>query len=172
MWVTLIRKDNTQKTMENISSKYNGNIAGRRQRRQRKSWHFIPVCYSTNSTCQTPKQNSKFNIYLPKCPFSNPIFVSIPRPFLLECPTQEIRGAFARIIVNIIQSCIHHTTSVDSIHLDKTIEYLLSLLDKEVPDHCRTCGQYFWLLSVYLEKVSQFRFNYCSFLSYLHVFPL
>ncbi|XP_071800380.1 ubiquitin carboxyl-terminal hydrolase 24-like isoform X2 [Asterias amurensis] len=75
------------------------------------------------------------------------------KQFLLECPMllPEVRMAFCRIMQYIVEHFISYTRSTDSPQLNSIIEYLLSLLDREVPDHCKTCQQYFLLLSAYLD---------------------
>ena len=35
----------------------------------------------------------------------------------------------------------------------KLVESLLSMLDKDVPDNCKTCSQFFHLLSAYANMV-------------------
>ncbi|XP_022101626.1 ubiquitin carboxyl-terminal hydrolase 24-like isoform X2 [Acanthaster planci] len=75
------------------------------------------------------------------------------KQFLLESPTREVRIAFARIMQYVLQGFVHCNRAAvsGSPPLNSLVEYLLSLLDKEVPDHCKTCQQYFWLLSSYLD---------------------
>ena len=99
------------------------------------------------------------------------------RSFLLECPTRSVRHHFARMIENSITNYFHHAgqqgvMSALSIHAScvidsrfvlfifqehpnmiRLVEYLLSMLDKDVPDNCKTCPQFFHLLSSYANMV-------------------
>eukprot|EP00057_Strongylocentrotus_purpuratus_P016370 XP_011670844.1 PREDICTED: ubiquitin carboxyl-terminal hydrolase 24-like [Strongylocentrotus purpuratus] len=73
------------------------------------------------------------------------------KAFLLECPSQEVRMAMANIVKSVMQSFVLRSHDTHQANLDFILEHLLSLLDKEVLEHCRSCVQYFWLLSMYLE---------------------
>ncbi|XP_041474973.1 ubiquitin carboxyl-terminal hydrolase 24-like isoform X2 [Lytechinus variegatus] len=73
------------------------------------------------------------------------------RAFLLECPNQEVRMAMAKMVKSVMQCFVQRSHDTHQVHLDTILEHLLSLLDKEVLEHCRSCVEYFWLLSMYLE---------------------
>ncbi|XP_071490931.1 ubiquitin carboxyl-terminal hydrolase 24-like [Diadema antillarum] len=73
------------------------------------------------------------------------------RAFLLECPNQEVRVSMAMLVKSIMHGHVQRTHNTNHAHLDALLEHLLSLLDKEVLEHCRSCVQYFWLLSMYME---------------------
>lgn len=95
------------------------------------------------------------------------------RPFLLECPTRGVRHHFSRLLESSLKNFFHHagktvtpsilitTISFHSViflsqthsGLSKLVESLLSMLDKDVPDNCKTCPQFFHLLSAYAKMV-------------------
>ncbi|XP_015755638.1 PREDICTED: ubiquitin carboxyl-terminal hydrolase 24-like [Acropora digitifera] len=69
------------------------------------------------------------------------------RPFLLECPSQEVRFAFAKILCITIEACISH--GLESRHLGMLIENLLHMCDRDVVDNHKSCSEYFWLMNRY-----------------------
>ncbi|XP_077980970.1 ubiquitin carboxyl-terminal hydrolase 24-like [Glandiceps talaboti] len=73
------------------------------------------------------------------------------KPFLLECPTREVRIAFGKILECTLRCFFHHGGNAQVKEFDELVEILLAMLDKDVPDNCKTCTQYFWLLNMYVH---------------------
>ncbi|KAI9556016.1 hypothetical protein GHT06_018579 [Daphnia sinensis] len=71
------------------------------------------------------------------------------KSFLLECPSRSVRHQFSRILENSLSSFFNHGGQTTEPCLIKLLESLLSMLDKDVPDNCKTCPQFFYLLSAY-----------------------
>lgn len=46
--------------------------------------------------------------------------------------------------------------------LHHLVEVLLGLLDKDVPENCKNCAQYFFLFNTFVQKVNSYN---CSFTS-------
>ncbi|KAM9326707.1 ubiquitin carboxyl-terminal hydrolase 24 [Gastrophryne carolinensis] len=70
--------------------------------------------------------------------------------FLLECCVREVRCAVATILEKTLDGALLHKDKVNGVHL--LIEMLLSLLDKDVPESCKNCAQYFFLFSNFVQK--------------------
>uniref|UniRef100_T1IKX5 ubiquitinyl hydrolase 1 n=1 Tax=Strigamia maritima TaxID=126957 RepID=T1IKX5_STRMM len=68
------------------------------------------------------------------------------KSFLLECPNKDVRNAFGDMLKTLLESYFKCNLGTPNKHTDDLIEYFLVLLNKEVPDNCRTCSQYFELL--------------------------
>ncbi|XP_053324952.1 ubiquitin carboxyl-terminal hydrolase 24 [Spea bombifrons] len=72
------------------------------------------------------------------------------RIFLLECSVREVRAAAATILEKTLDGALLHRDKVKGNHL--LIEMLLSLLDKDVPESCKNCAQYFFLFNNFVQK--------------------
>ncbi|XP_044158178.1 ubiquitin carboxyl-terminal hydrolase 24 isoform X4 [Bufo gargarizans] len=72
--------------------------------------------------------------------------------FLLECSVREVRCAVATILEKTLDGALLHKDKVNGVHL--LIEMLLSLLDKDVPENCKNCAQYFFLFNNFVQKVA------------------
>ncbi|XP_075472164.1 ubiquitin carboxyl-terminal hydrolase 24 isoform X2 [Ascaphus truei] len=70
--------------------------------------------------------------------------------FLLECCVREVRAAVATILEKTLDGALFHRDKVKSVHL--LLEMLLSLLDKDVPESCKNCAQYFFLFNNFVQK--------------------
>ncbi|XP_075688794.1 ubiquitin carboxyl-terminal hydrolase 24 isoform X3 [Rhinoderma darwinii] len=70
--------------------------------------------------------------------------------FLLECCVREVRCAVATILEKTLDGALLHRDKVNRVHL--LIEMLLSLLEKDVPDNCKNCAQYFFLFNNFVQK--------------------
>ncbi|XP_078526269.1 ubiquitin carboxyl-terminal hydrolase 24 isoform X1 [Lissotriton helveticus] len=70
--------------------------------------------------------------------------------FLLECSVREVRVAVATILEKTLDSALFYRDRLKSIH--QLLEVLLSLLDKDVPENCKNCAQYFFLFSNFVHK--------------------
>lgn len=81
--------------------------------------------------------------------------ISYLKSFLLECPNREVRFVFARILEKTIANFFYHGGKTTDDSLDKVITCLVEMLNQEVPDNCRSCSQYFWLLSMYVQMGSK-----------------
>lgn len=69
------------------------------------------------------------------------------RPFLLECPSQEVRSAFANILGFTFEAFIMH--GLESGQLSALVEALLHMCDRDVVDNHKSCSEYFWLMNRY-----------------------
>ncbi|XP_015922706.1 ubiquitin carboxyl-terminal hydrolase 24 [Parasteatoda tepidariorum] len=83
--------------------------------------------------------------------FSSDAGLSYLKPFLLDCPCREVRQVFARILEKGITNFLRHDGEVTSPNLHSIIIHLLDMLSHDVPDNCKSCSQYFWLLSTYAQ---------------------
>ncbi|XP_040263747.1 ubiquitin carboxyl-terminal hydrolase 24 isoform X1 [Bufo bufo] len=70
--------------------------------------------------------------------------------FLLECGVREVRCAVATILEKTLDGALLHKDKVNGVH--QLIEMLLSLLDKDVPENCKNCAQYFFLFNNFVQK--------------------
>ncbi|KAM8930374.1 ubiquitin carboxyl-terminal hydrolase 24 isoform 2-T2 [Pelodytes ibericus] len=72
------------------------------------------------------------------------------RVFLLESCVREVRTAVATILEKTLDGALLHREKVKGLHL--LLEMLLSLLDKDVPESCKNCAQYFFLFNNFVQK--------------------
>lgn len=82
--------------------------------------------------------------------FVSPEGRELVKVFLLECCVREVRCAVATILEKTLDGALLHKEKVNGVHL--LIEMLLSLLDKDVPESCKNCAQYFFLFNSFLQK--------------------
>lgn len=68
---------------------------------------------------------------------------------LLECSVREVRVVVATILEKTLESALHFQDQ----GVDSLLDVLLSLLDKDVPENCKNCSQYFSLFSNFVLKV-------------------
>ncbi|KAL6486199.1 hypothetical protein MHYP_G00055910 [Metynnis hypsauchen] len=67
---------------------------------------------------------------------------------LLECSVREVRVVVASILEKTLESALYFQDS----GLDCLLDMLLSLLDKDVPENCKNCSQYFSLFSNFAQR--------------------
>ncbi|XP_058887482.1 ubiquitin carboxyl-terminal hydrolase 24 isoform X2 [Acipenser ruthenus] len=67
---------------------------------------------------------------------------------LLESCVREVRIVVATILEKTLESALHYQDK----GLDQLLEVLLSLLDKDVPENCKNCSQYFYLFSNFVQR--------------------
>uniref|UniRef100_A0A673MZ36 Ubiquitin carboxyl-terminal hydrolase 24 n=1 Tax=Sinocyclocheilus rhinocerous TaxID=307959 RepID=A0A673MZ36_9TELE len=67
---------------------------------------------------------------------------------LLECSVREVRVVVATILEKTLESALYFQDA----GLDCLLDMLLSLLDKDVPDNCKNCSQYFSLFSNFAHR--------------------
>uniref|UniRef100_A0A8C1XYQ3 Ubiquitin carboxyl-terminal hydrolase 24 n=1 Tax=Cyprinus carpio TaxID=7962 RepID=A0A8C1XYQ3_CYPCA len=67
---------------------------------------------------------------------------------LLECSVREVRIVVATILEKTLESALYFQDA----GLDCLLDMLLSLLDKDIPDNCKNCSQYFSLFSNFAQK--------------------
>ncbi|XP_068095523.1 ubiquitin carboxyl-terminal hydrolase 24 isoform X3 [Hyperolius riggenbachi] len=82
--------------------------------------------------------------------FVGPEGRELVKVFLLECGVREVRCAVATILEKTLDGALLHRDKVNGIHM--LVEMLLSLLDKDVPESCKNCAQYFFLFSNFVQK--------------------
>lgn len=70
--------------------------------------------------------------------------------FLLECNVREVRVAVATILEKTLDSALFYQDKLKSLH--QLLEVLLALLDKDVPENCKNCAQYFFLFNTFVQK--------------------
>ncbi|TKC39834.1 hypothetical protein EI555_007459 [Monodon monoceros] len=70
--------------------------------------------------------------------------------FLLECNVREVRVAVATILEKTLDSALLYQDKLKSLH--QLLEVLLALLDKDVPENCKNCAQYFFLFNTFVQK--------------------
>uniref|UniRef100_A0A8B9K9Q5 Ubiquitin carboxyl-terminal hydrolase 24 n=1 Tax=Astyanax mexicanus TaxID=7994 RepID=A0A8B9K9Q5_ASTMX len=70
------------------------------------------------------------------------------RNCLLECSVREVRVVVASILEKTLESALYFQDS----GLDCLLDMLLSLLDKDVPENCKNCSQYFSLFSNFAQR--------------------
>ncbi|KAI1892010.1 hypothetical protein AGOR_G00149590 [Albula goreensis] len=68
---------------------------------------------------------------------------------LLECSVREVRVVVATILEKTLESALNFQDQ----GVDSLLDVLLSLLDKDVPENCKNCSQYFSLFSNFVQKV-------------------
>lgn len=81
--------------------------------------------------------------------FSFFFFLSVCRNCLLECNVREVRVVVASILEKTLESALCFKDA----GLDCLLDMLLSLLDKDVPENCKNCSQYFSLFSNFAQRV-------------------
>lgn len=74
---------------------------------------------------------------------------------------REVRVVVASILEKTLESALHFGDP----GLDNLMDALLSLLDKDVPENVKNCGQYFGLFSNFAQRVIN-RQQYCSVFSF------
>lgn len=74
---------------------------------------------------------------------------SLCRICLLEGSVREVRVVVATILEKTLESALYFQDA----GLDCLLDMLLSLLDKDVPDNCKNCSQYFSLFSNFAQRV-------------------
>ncbi|KAG9350930.1 hypothetical protein JZ751_024819, partial [Albula glossodonta] len=67
---------------------------------------------------------------------------------LLECSVREVRVVVATILEKTLESALNFQDQ----GVDSLLDVLLSLLDKDVPENCKNCSQYFSLFSNFVQK--------------------
>ncbi|KAH0618572.1 hypothetical protein JD844_017919, partial [Phrynosoma platyrhinos] len=72
------------------------------------------------------------------------------KSYLLECSVREVRVAVATILEKTLDSALFYQEKLKSLH--QLVEVLLGLLDKDVPENCKNCAQYFFLFSNFVQK--------------------
>ncbi|XP_044286407.1 ubiquitin carboxyl-terminal hydrolase 24 isoform X3 [Varanus komodoensis] len=72
------------------------------------------------------------------------------KTFLLECSVREVRIAVATILEKTLDSALFYKDKLKSLH--QLVEVLLGLLDKDVPENCKNCAQYFFLFNSFVQK--------------------
>ncbi|KAK1795882.1 hypothetical protein P4O66_008991 [Electrophorus voltai] len=72
----------------------------------------------------------------------------IIRNCLLECSVREVRVVVASILEKTLESAL----CFQAPGLDSLLDMLLSLLDKDVPENCKNCSQYFSLFSNFTQR--------------------
>nr|XP_025960692.1 ubiquitin carboxyl-terminal hydrolase 24 [Dromaius novaehollandiae] len=72
------------------------------------------------------------------------------KTFLLECSVREVRVAVATILEKTLDSALLYQEKLKSLH--QLLEVLLALLDKDVPENCKNCAQYFLLFNNFVQK--------------------
>ncbi|CAL1268833.1 unnamed protein product [Larinioides sclopetarius] len=77
--------------------------------------------------------------------------LSYLKPFLLDCSCREVRQVFSRLVQKGISHFLLNDGEVTSPYLQSIILHLLEMLNHDVPDNCKSCSQYFWLLSSYAQ---------------------
>ncbi|GAB5575117.1 ubiquitin carboxyl-terminal hydrolase 24 isoform X1 [Prionailurus iriomotensis] len=70
--------------------------------------------------------------------------------FLLECSVREVRVAVATVLEKTLDSALFYQDKLKSLH--QLLEVLLALLDKDVPENCKNCAQYFFLFNTFVQK--------------------
>ena len=77
------------------------------------------------------------------------------RPYLVECTFREIRETFAKLIERTLVCFANHNsgdTQTDDIN--RILATLINLIEKDVGNHCKNCGQFFWVLAKFAQTVS------------------
>ncbi|XP_052775472.1 ubiquitin carboxyl-terminal hydrolase 24-like isoform X3 [Mya arenaria] len=74
------------------------------------------------------------------------------RPFLLECPSKDVRFSFAKILEKAMCCYLSEHGGVPTEKcVDDIVEQLLSMLNKDVVDQCKHSVQYFLVLRSYVQ---------------------
>ncbi|KAK2177004.1 hypothetical protein NP493_624g01033 [Ridgeia piscesae] len=73
------------------------------------------------------------------------------KPLLLECPSKDIRTAFANILEKTISCFFMHGGVATHKNFSGLVENLLRLLAKDVSDNYHNCSQYFHVLNSYVQ---------------------
>jgi len=63
---------------------------------------------------------------------------------------REVRVAVATILEKTLDSALFYQDKLKSLH--QLLEVLLALLDKDVPENCKNCAQYFFLFNTFVQK--------------------
>ncbi|MBN3302267.1 UBP24 hydrolase, partial [Amia calva] len=67
---------------------------------------------------------------------------------LLESSVREVRVVVATVLEKTLESALHFQEK----GLDSLLDALLSLLDKDIPENCKNCSQYFSLFSNFVQR--------------------
>uniref|UniRef100_A0A8U8BN81 Ubiquitin carboxyl-terminal hydrolase 24 n=1 Tax=Geospiza parvula TaxID=87175 RepID=A0A8U8BN81_GEOPR len=82
--------------------------------------------------------------------FVGPEGRELVKTFLLECSVREVRVAVATILEKTLDSALLYQEKLKTLH--QLLEVLLALLDKDVPENCKNCAQYFLLFNNFVQK--------------------
>uniref|UniRef100_A0A8C4VCQ0 Ubiquitin carboxyl-terminal hydrolase 24 n=1 Tax=Falco tinnunculus TaxID=100819 RepID=A0A8C4VCQ0_FALTI len=82
--------------------------------------------------------------------FVGPEGRELVKTFLLECSVREVRVAVATILEKTLDSALLYQEKLKMLH--QLLEVLLALLDKDVPENCKNCAQYFLLFNNFVQK--------------------
>ncbi|XP_053549190.1 ubiquitin carboxyl-terminal hydrolase 24 [Bombina bombina] len=82
--------------------------------------------------------------------FVGPEGRELVRVFLLECCVREVRSTVATVLEKTLDGVLFHKDKVKGVQ--PLVEMLLSLLDKDVPENCKNCAQYFFLFNNFVQK--------------------
>lgn len=63
---------------------------------------------------------------------------------------REVRVAVATILEKTLDSALLYQEKLRTLH--QLLEVLLALLDKDVPENCKNCAQYFLLFNNFVQK--------------------
>ncbi|GFW12475.1 ubiquitin carboxyl-terminal hydrolase 24 [Trichonephila clavipes] len=77
--------------------------------------------------------------------------LSYLKTYLLDFPCREVRQVFSRLVQKGISYFLLNDGEVTSPSLHEIIVHMLEMLNHDVPDNCKSCSQYFWLLSSYAQ---------------------
>ncbi len=80
--------------------------------------------------------------------------LQLVRPFLLECPTRDVRVNFASLINHSFHSYDIHHGDTETDHINRVLSAIVTLIEKDVPNNSKNSGQFFWLLSKFAQMVS------------------
>ncbi len=77
------------------------------------------------------------------------------RPFLLECPSRDVRVNFSQMVFSGMRAYERHHGDTESDHVNRVLSSLVGLLEKDVSAHCKNSGQFFWLVSKFAQMVGE-----------------
>ncbi|CAM1321691.1 USP24 (predicted) [Pycnogonum litorale] len=71
--------------------------------------------------------------------------------YLLECSSRDVRQSYVSLMEKAFSSYFVHSNNQINEYVDRVINKLLQLLDTDVSDKCKTCSEFFSVLSYYVQ---------------------
>ena len=99
--------------------------------------------------------------------------MTLPRPFLLECTSKEVRHSYSDVLSMAVQSSLGFGCEADRGPVASIVDCVLAMLEKDVVDNCKSCCEYFEFLKNYASYVREERgVKFSSFATRTHQYKI
>ncbi len=73
------------------------------------------------------------------------------RSYLLECPAKEVRLNFSQLVERTLRHFHRHFATTETDHVNRLMSTLVSLINDDVANHIKVCGQFFGLVAKFAK---------------------